>query len=133
MREIKFRAWDKKEKVMYARAGITPHDDYCYAVKSKSGGSTWFEFVDEHIKKYDGYYPSDIELMQYTGLKDKNGVEIYEGDIYRFYSPSFEKTFTSEIKWMFDPTMLDCDGEVIGNIYENPELLAPVGDEKGEE
>ena len=77
-----------------------------------------------------------FELMQYTGLKDKNGVEIYEGDI--IYCEECDRN--SEIKWdtvsaMFSfhrPNIHDRYDvstntmEIIGNIYENPELLKEV-------
>ena len=66
MREIKFRAWDKiNSKIL--RGGISLYMSDC------SRHSTFHNFK--------GDTPSSIILMQYTGLKDKNGKEIYEGDI----------------------------------------------------
>ena len=65
MREIKFRAWDSESKVMR-------HDDYCLRFKTALVTG-----------KYGDEFPEMIPL-QYTGLKDREGVEIYEGDIVEF-------------------------------------------------
>ena len=93
---------------------------------------------DSVMNDYITVSPDEIELMQSTGLKDKNGKEIFEGDIvdykgreavvkwhgsyasfiYRFVDGLQERVS----KW--DPLFLACyNFEVIGNIYENPELL----------
>ena len=125
MREIKFRAWDKKEKRMYEWHFIT-------------------HFFDEKIRVHkEGYgyiyIPmDDIELLQFTELKDKNGKEIYEGDIVKTGNGEIH-SIEWNVSWasfMFDglehlvSVLPDLAGvpeykfcEVIGNIYENPELL----------
>lgn len=120
MREIKFRAWDKELKMM----------DYDFYLHS-SGKQ--YQFAE---RNYDTPHieiePCDLKVMQYTGLKDKNGREIYEGDIvnhlYHYYAGHGVVSEENEIiviediaKLPFDGSSVEC--EIIGNIYENPELL----------
>jgi len=127
MKEIKFRAWDKTRKQMYVGDELDSiyHNGIIMIV---TDNNDWIVM------------PEDYELMQYTGLKDKNGKEIYEGDIVRIKQYNYDSewrlctltivspiTFTSDCQ--FFPTKLvnnrlwEPDTEVIGNIYENPELL----------
>jgi uncharacterized phage protein (TIGR01671 family) len=125
MREIKFRAWDKKENKMQQVVQIL----YGHEASNYPLSVDFFRSVKSRLIK-------DIELMQYTGLKDKNGKEIYEGDIVMIYdareSESFpmfsEKVIFEKGKFMtegeFD--LYDTDNysyELIGNIFENKELL----------
>lgn len=119
-REIKFRAWDKRKKEMFY--------DWCI---DPDGG--WFgDFGDGSEDIALKYYKNGkIEVMQYTGLKDANGKEIYEGDIIRVNGRNMEVFFKDgyfgwgqehDGKYSFDP-FGDEKIEVIGNIYENPELI----------
>lgn len=127
-REIKFRVWDK---IMEDIAPLVElHSDWvAIPIMDEEGG---------HLEKRK---IEDVELMQFTGLKDKNGKEIYEGDIVlgRFILDDVEdyiylsltdmerknqsKTFLIEdISYLYTNPIPE-DIEVIGNVFENPELL----------
>jgi hypothetical protein len=122
MREIKFRAWDKKKKIM-AEVLTLIHNGRVEVSIQDSGPFLWREV-------------EDIEIMQYTGIKDKNGKEVYEGDV---FSPN-KYWKNSVIAWMDSGRYMliknhgcieisTSDGfcleehEIIGNLYENPELI----------
>jgi uncharacterized phage protein (TIGR01671 family) len=143
MREIKFRAWDKKHKLMQALSNI---------FKPMSEDMQTYINHDEGIcHLFIGHgafvgieHPSDIVLMQYTGLKDKNGKEIYEGDIVEFQDDSSPddngeygmirdvvvyNSLTAQFMINSKKAYIGLEYsknfmEVIGNIYENPNLLS---------
>ncbi len=123
MREIKFRAWYKTAGRMFDVAKIG-----CYG------------YVTDLLDKGYRFHAAlgDIVLMQYTGLKDKNGVEIYEGDVVNWDDANWEVIWFAHGYALADDygrcMMSDhfnvlingnelLDVEVIGNIHENPELL----------
>lgn len=109
MREIKFRVWDHLEKEMLFPETVTP------SIVDLQGGS----------------------LMQFTGLIDKNGKEIYQGDVIE--ANDVYGKYIGVIEWWNDRWVLEYEGHqdkskqyqslmtvkgaVIGNIYENPDLL----------
>jgi len=115
MREIKFRCWNRECKEMYA----------------------WEIMCDDGL---NNYMSEDDIWLQYTGMKDKNGVEIYDGDILTVDHPE-EHTFKTKVfyengcpcgnakdaYYLADiPCLYELSGyaEVIGNIYEHPELIS---------
>jgi len=134
MREIKFRAWDKNKKKMHNVIQII-----------------WGSELNPYplsVDFYDSTKPrlfEKVELMQYTELKDKNGKEIYEGDIVNepCLNPNvdwtYEVYYDENCGWFWlknNKEVLgeyNCDDDpaypnwknltIIGNIYENPNLL----------
>jgi uncharacterized phage protein (TIGR01671 family) len=139
MREIKFRAWHKKE---YFIAKVTSIDWDEKLVQTE--WLTWKE--DGAVKLTDDPFRNvrhfdEVELMQFTGLKDRDGKEIYEGDILqmrgcRGFVEYEEGVFNVErrknkipynknkrIPYIDWPSEFYYRCKIIGNIYETPELL----------
>lgn len=134
-REIKFRAWDTVDHSMTSHPGVEIAGSYT-------------------LPSFLAYLEERYVLMQFTSLKDKNGKDVFEGDIVRFkWNPIFnepsvmdefqyERPVSYYDKWgCFVMTIFSTKGEnqrvavgspteaggtieVIGNIYQNPELLA---------
>lgn len=129
MREITFRAWNKQKQKMYQADGI----------HWQAGIVDVFDEEDDEEYSFD-LDNGNIELMQYTGLKDKNGVEIYEGDIIKRTTRSWAKQSVHEIvfrdyRFAYTNKYYGCIAlnqavlanqviEVIGNIYENSDIIS---------
>lgn len=128
----KFRAWDIHNKKMFTNEELIVWNDNVYANDRRK----------LTVDKLKGWSVSDKYLMQSTGLFDKNGVEVFEGDVVQFEDCYIESDFLyinkGIVEWSqgrFTVTNRDSvemedllDGElldvtIIGNIYENPELM----------
>lgn len=128
----KFRAWDKRENTMRDVAVL-------HFTKGGKVNSIEYWKTPSELKSY---HVRNLILMQSTGFKDKNGVEIYEGDIVKVTNHPFQKKEDSagieidgdyligwsdhNLTWLAGDLLLyqlKPYIEVIGNIYENPELL----------
>ena len=131
-REIKFRAWDKKHgKMIYSNNVLS---QFCLGLIKDNGGKFETNCTQEPKCREGadrdtiGYGNCDaLIFMQYTGLPDKNGKEIYEGDIVKIGNLS-KQVFMRLGCWFAEMGKeLGYYGaenvEVIGNIYENKELL----------
>lgn len=143
MREIKFRAWFEIHKLMGNVITLKGSNRNNYK------GNMWDEVVAEcFIDGRQQFFMSyNFILLQYTGVKDKNGKEIFEGDIVRLsdeYNESshittvdfkgggfivvwdsafYDNADMTTVEWAIDQ---DIEVEVIGNIYEHPNLIEKI-------
>lgn len=124
---FKFRAFDEQNKIM--------HNDFQF-IKSGDDGNDWILFTSDKqpISDYDTwiknpYFQQQLKIMQFTGFKDKNRIEIYEGDFcanedrigYIRFDYGWAIDFGTH---SHDMPPYYCERlVVIGNVYENPELL----------
>lgn len=119
MRAIKFRAWDREEKKLFPIARYDFADNTVYA----------------HLFACEGYLGENLAVMQYIGIEDTKGNEIYEGDILFCKDDDEFSYFNGIVKYDgCTPILLSEDGfiyhidivknsELLGNIYQNSELL----------
>jgi len=137
MRKIKFRAWDNREHLKKMFTDFLVSNDGVFFVNVCLG----------HISTPFTINNKDVVIMQYTGLKDKDGTEIFEGDIIEAVGGKSGMLYCGAVTWMKNTARFSAliEGElvatilvtgrmqeglakVVGNIYENPELLGESND-----
>lgn len=140
-RTIKFRGkrldngkWVYGSLINNAFHGPDTKEPECYIFCAEWQLRLFFEFIEEDV---DVFQVDPATVGQFTGLRDKNGREIYEGDVLQFFidgdkfttrlvewSPKFGCSLAGIVVGEYSPEDMWCaDYEVIGNIYENPELM----------
>lgn len=137
----KFRAWDKNNKKMFTNEELIVWNDNVYANDRRK----------LTVDKLKGWSVSDKYLMQFTGICDKHGVRIFEKDIVKFSIDNGSEYVCDGIGFVYyclgayrilnglDETLINTNAylisdidkiEVLGNIYENPELMEADDDTK---
>jgi len=143
MREIKFRVYLDK---MYYQDEYVEYDTNLIGIDFLNKTVTFAAYTDgeevDNLEKYsfdenDFLYKKDLKIMQYTGLKDEYGDEIYEGDIVTLHNSRYKVIFNMEqARFVLRDDKFEMEipftnnnnerMEIIGNIYENPELIEEV-------
>lgn len=145
-RKVLYRAWDKKYKVMLEGFAIYDEGDQIGMSWTDSGAYYTEEQTEMDMGGHFGsgddwlFILNDFELMEFSGLKDVNNKDIYEGDLFKKYSVIYVIIFTEgafcgsvygkngavPLNWGNDnPDNFSKTIEIIGNIHDNPELLQP--------
>lgn len=128
MREIKFRAWSKSNGCFCSAFSIHMSGKISDMIDAKIDKDSGLAISDAH------WGENDLEIMQFTGILDKNDVKIYEGDIVKVHSYSVTglgKVWFNKGSFVFNkfeyPTSQVLHSfseiEIVGNVFENPELL----------
>jgi uncharacterized phage protein (TIGR01671 family) len=131
MREIEFRAWDEKRKIMhhnfqFIKSGdMQEGNDWIIPLKPITD-PCWLESLTEHCKEAP-HFRQQFHLMQYTGMKDCTGDKIFENDIVQHGKTKGIVVYSDmahfTIKDGDDYWVLTKNYKRIGNIHENPELI----------
>ena len=121
MQTIKFRAWNGT-RMYYATL-----DDLLFAMGSQGAGDwTLVEQVGEELAEFSGQHSRNMLYTQFTGLIDKHGKDVYEGDIIKADWHWIEPhvfDFPNDFYWIQEVSLEGGNLEVVGNIYEHPHLV----------
>ncbi len=134
-REILFRVWDIVEKC------YLPEDVYCLLNRTEFGAFGQMIKDWRDYKEGEYFYDDSQTLEQFTGLKDKNGVKVFDGDKIKLEKFEYYIAFENGAFYAYHTRLKDCMGhpyrwglvgrfeelglefEIIGNIHDNPELI----------
>ena len=129
MKELKIKAWLKKEKKMVSIIGIDFNYEYIRYIEDDNLFNS-----DYKVAEF-----KDIELLQFTGLKDNGGQELYEADVIKFNDGiddiyglisyddedgTYRVSYENITEHLSDR---EGDFEIVGNIFENPDLHEQLG------
>jgi len=134
-RDIKYQCVDTKDKIIWNPLTLQEIIEWDWEMGGfyYDGEYKW-DYASLPHKDYNFHvHPDNVVWRQYTWLKDKNWVEIYEGDVLQIYTRDNERSFKDEVKDLYDffqrgyiswyDAIKHSHIEIIWNIYENPELL----------